>query len=220
MDESMKAQINAFEQSAKNANNPSLQEKSVLELPSSHWSDDSQHSFKPSFLGTAMSAKQATEKNRLPSNPQPDEPGHSFFVPVVINGVPFAFLHDTGANQTYMDEETVRRHGLGHLIRNKPPSKCVPVVTAGPKDSVTCLYMEADMVFNGAMRHTYIHIMSGLGPNRNMLLLGTDITDPKNQHGWVRKEAKVKKSNGLFNQLILKASQLMLLILSTVLNWH
>jgi hypothetical protein len=57
-----------------------------------------------------------TGRPRLPPSPQPDEPGQSFYVPVVINGVPFSFLHDTGANQTYMDKETVRRHGLGHLI--------------------------------------------------------------------------------------------------------
>jgi hypothetical protein len=74
------------------------------------------------------------EKPRLPSSPQPDEPGQSFHVPV-----PFVFLHDTGANQTYKDEDTVKRHGLDHLIRKKPADKCVDVETAGPKHTKTTI---------------------------------------------------------------------------------
>jgi hypothetical protein len=118
----------------------------------------------------------------------------------IINGVPFAFLHNRGANQTYMNENTVREQGLGYLIRKKPKDKCVDVETAGPKDTKTHHYIEADMVFHGATHKTYNHIISGLKDKR-VLLLHTDITCPKSRNGWVRREAKAEKANGLFRSI-------------------
>jgi hypothetical protein len=61
-------------------------------------------------------------------------------------------------------------------------------------------YIEADIVFQGATRQTYIHIISGL-KDEQVLLLGTDITCPKSRHGWVRREAKAKQANGLFRSI-------------------
>jgi hypothetical protein len=46
----------------------------------------------------------------------------------------------------------------------------------------------------------YIHIICGLKDKR-VLLLGTDITNPESRHGWVRREAKAEKANGLFHSV-------------------
>jgi hypothetical protein len=81
------------------------------------------------------------------------------------------------------------------LIRKKSDDKCVFVETAGPKDTKNHHYIEADMVFQGATRQTYIHIISD-EKDKPVLLLGTDITDPEKDkggsgRGWTRREAKV-----------------------------
>jgi hypothetical protein len=69
-----------------------------------------------------------TEKTKSPYSPQPDEPGQSFYVPVIINGILFAFLYDTGANQTFMDEDSANR------TQTQTPNPVVFFVSVYPMD--------------------------------------------------------------------------------------
>jgi hypothetical protein len=115
-------------------------------------------------------------------------------VPAVINGIPFAFLYDTGSNQTFMNEDSARKHGLGHLFRKKSDLKCVDVETAGPQDTKTHHYIEADMVFQGATRQTYIHIISG-EKDKPILLFGSVVTDSE-KYRWKWKRVDAKRGQG------------------------